>query len=43
MFQGLFSNALDLVLLGALPIIAIAVVADAMFKLGVAMAQKGSA
>ncbi len=43
MFQGLFSNALDLVLLGALPIIAIAVVADALFKLGVAMAQKGAA
>ncbi len=43
MFQGLFSNALDLVLLGALPIIAIAVVADALFKLVVALAQKGAA
>ena len=43
MFQGLFSNALDLVLLGALPIIAIAVVADAMFKLIVTLAQKGVA
>ncbi len=43
MFQGLFSNALDLVLLGALPIIAIAVVADALFKLVVVLSQKGAA
>ena len=43
MFQGLFSNALDLVLLGALPIIAIAVVADALFKLLVTLARKGVA
>jgi osmoprotectant transport system permease protein len=40
MFQGLFSNALDLVLLGALPIIAIAVLADALFKLALAVAQR---
>lgn len=43
MFQGLFSNALDLVLLGALPIIAIAVVADALFKLIVDVSRKGAA
>lgn len=40
MFQGLFSNALDLVLLGALPIIAIAVLADAIFKLVLALSRK---
>ena len=40
MFQGLFSNALDLVLLGALPIIAIAVLADALFKLALALSQR---
>ena len=40
MFQGLFSNALDLVLLGALPIIAIAVLADALFKLALAVSQR---
>jgi osmoprotectant transport system permease protein len=33
MFQGLFANALDLVLLGAVPIIALALAADAIFKL----------
>ncbi len=43
MFQGLFSNALDLVLLGALPIIAIAVVADALFKLLVTLSHRGPA
>ena len=43
MFQGLFSNALDLVLLGALPIIAIAVLADALFKLAIALSQRRSA
>jgi osmoprotectant transport system permease protein len=42
MFQGLFSNALDLVLLGALPIIAIAVLADALFKLALALAPRRS-
>ena len=35
MFQGLFANALDLVLLGAVPIVILAVVVDALFKLGV--------
>lgn len=43
MFQGLFSNALDLVLLGALPIIAIAVLADAVFKLALSAAQRRAA
>ena len=43
MFQGLFSNALDLVLLGALPIIAIAVLADALFKLALALSQRRTA
>jgi osmoprotectant transport system permease protein len=32
-FQGLFADALDLVLLGALPVIALAVVADLVFRL----------
>jgi osmoprotectant transport system permease protein len=35
MFQGLFSNALDLVLLGAIPIIALVVVIDSLFRFGV--------
>ena len=35
MFQGLFANALDLVLLGAVPIVMLAVMVDALFKLGV--------
>jgi osmoprotectant transport system permease protein len=43
MFQGLFANALDLVLLGALPIIAIAVVADALFKLVLSVSRRGAA
>jgi osmoprotectant transport system permease protein len=33
MFQGLFGNALDLVLLGALPIVAMALMVDALFAL----------
>ncbi|WP_026873507.1 ABC transporter permease [Inquilinus limosus] len=33
MFQGLFANALDLVLLGALPIILMAVTVDAVFRI----------
>jgi osmoprotectant transport system permease protein len=32
-FQGLFSNAQDLVLLGTLPLIALALVADAVLRL----------
>ena len=33
MFEGLFSSAPDLVLLGVLPVIALAVLVDALFKL----------
>ncbi|PTE19721.1 osmoprotectant uptake system permease [Cereibacter changlensis JA139] len=43
MFQGLFSNALDLILLGALPIIAFAALADALFKAAVDLSKRGSA
>ncbi|MEX8492436.1 ABC transporter permease, partial [Sphaerotilus sp.] len=32
MFQGLLSSAVDLVLLGVVPVVALAVVADALFK-----------
>ncbi|MGL4439471.1 MAG: ABC transporter permease [Bosea sp. (in: a-proteobacteria)] len=35
MFQGLFANALDLVLLGAVPIVMMVVVVDALFRIGV--------
>jgi osmoprotectant transport system permease protein len=35
MFQGLFSNALDLVLLGALPIVVMVVTVDTLLKVGV--------
>jgi osmoprotectant transport system permease protein len=35
MFQGLFANALDLVLLGAVPIVMMVIVVDALFKIGV--------
>ncbi|KAA0682247.1 ABC transporter permease [Roseomonas genomospecies 6] len=38
MFQGLFANALDLVLLGAVPVILLAVAADAVLKLASALA-----
>ena len=40
MFQGLFANALDLVLLGALPIIGIAVAADAIFNFALISLQR---
>ncbi len=40
MFQGLFANALDLVLLGAVPIVLLAVLVDALFKLGVSMLSR---
>ncbi|WP_042444705.1 ABC transporter permease [Azospirillum sp. B510] len=36
MFQGLFANALDLVLLGAVPVILMAVAADALLSIGIA-------
>lgn len=42
MFQGLFANALDLVLLGALPIILMAVAVDAVFRILVAALQAPS-
>ena len=35
MFQGLFANAVDLILLGAVPIVALAVTADVLFRLAV--------
>lgn len=38
MFQGLFANALDLVLLGAVPVILLAVAADALLRLATAFA-----
>ncbi|WP_372394585.1 ABC transporter permease [Azospirillum sp. HJ39] len=38
MFQGLFANALDLVLLGAVPVILLAVAADALLSIGIAAA-----
>lgn len=38
MFQGLFANALDLVLLGAVPVILLAVAADAALKLASSLA-----
>jgi osmoprotectant transport system permease protein len=36
-FQGLLSSALDLVLLGVIPVIAMAVVVDALFSLWIAL------
>ncbi|WP_448187959.1 ABC transporter permease [Azospirillum sp. sgz301742] len=43
MFQGLFANALDLVLLGAVPVILLAVAADATLRLLVSLAGRGGA
>jgi osmoprotectant transport system permease protein len=40
-FQGLFANALDLVVLGALPVIGLAVLVDLVFRLATARAQEG--
>ena len=42
MFQGLFSNALDLVLLGAVPVVMMVVVVDALFKFGVGRVSRVS-
>ncbi len=39
-FQGLLSSALDLVLLGVIPVIALAVIIDALFGLGIALLEK---
>ena len=38
-FQGLLSSALDLVLLGVIPVIALAVAVDALFALGIALLE----
>ena len=39
MFEGLFSSAQDLVLLGVVPIVGLAVLADALFKLTIKLVQ----
>lgn len=39
-FQGLLSSALDLVLLGVIPVIALAVVIDALFRLLISLLEK---
>jgi osmoprotectant transport system permease protein len=39
MFEGLFSSAQDLVLLGVVPIVGLAVLADALFKLAIKLVQ----
>ncbi|WP_367144030.1 ABC transporter permease [Pantoea stewartii] len=39
-FQGLLSNALDLVLLGVIPVIALAVVLDALFRVVIALLER---
>jgi osmoprotectant transport system permease protein len=40
MFQGLFADALDLVLLGVLPIIVLALAVNALFDLGIVYAGR---
>jgi osmoprotectant transport system permease protein len=40
MFQGVFANALDLTMLGAVPVILLAVVADALLRLLTAYAER---
>ena len=40
LFEGLFANAQDVVLLGVLPIIALGVLVDALFKVLLALAQR---
>ncbi len=42
MFQGLFADALELVLLGAIPVILLALAADALLKLATARAARRS-
>jgi osmoprotectant transport system permease protein len=39
-FQGLLSSALDLVLLGVIPVIALAVVIDALFRLLISLLER---
>lgn len=41
-FQGLLSSALDLVLLGVIPVIALAVIADALFSLAGTLLEGGT-
>lgn len=41
MFQGVFANAGNLVLLGAVPIVLLALILDALFRLLAALAQRG--
>jgi osmoprotectant transport system permease protein len=43
MFQGLFANALDLVMLGVLPVVLMAVAVDAVMKLLVSLAGRRAA
>jgi len=40
MFQGLFADALDLVLLGVVPIVLLALIVDALFRIGIARTQR---
>jgi osmoprotectant transport system permease protein len=40
MFQGLFADALDLVLLGVIPIVTLALVVDAVFRIGIARVRR---
>ncbi|WP_312837201.1 ABC transporter permease, partial [Pantoea sp.] len=39
-FQGLLSSALDLVLLGVIPVVAMAVVFDALFRLVISLLER---
>jgi osmoprotectant transport system permease protein len=43
MFDGLFANALDLVLLGALPVIFLAVLVDLIFRVATGLTARWSA
>lgn len=38
-FQGLLSSAVDLVLLGVIPVVVLAVLIDALFDLGLALLE----
>ena len=40
LFQGLLSSALDLVLLGVIPVVALAVIADALLRLLAALLER---
>lgn len=41
-FQGLLSSALELVLLGVIPVIALAVLVDALFKIAISLLQRNA-